>query len=116
VNATPFSPSSPEPSSPGSPFAREPQLGIIHLMVWTACTAVYFSLYRVMVPDDSARVSVLTYVDLSKGIGAGAALGGLLLYVARRYPWTHWLGVGVNLFFGATNLVMALAMTLFPNA
>jgi hypothetical protein len=47
MDPAPITPSSPQPSSPGSPFAPEQlRLGIIHLIVWTACTAICFSIYR----------------------------------------------------------------------
>lgn len=82
-----------EPSPPGSPFARQPEqprLGIIHLMVWTACTAGCLSIYRVLhllvFPDKAGELDLSeTSQMVSSGIGIGAAWGGLLLFVRRRY-------------------------------
>ncbi|MCP4898408.1 MAG: hypothetical protein GY906_15650, partial [bacterium] len=76
-----------EPSPPGSPFANEPEqlrLGIIHLMVWAASTAVYFSLYRIMVFGRPDPLTVFTIISVIAGLGVGAAWGGLLIYLSRR--------------------------------
>ncbi len=76
-----------QPSPPGSPFANEPEqlrLGIIHLMGWAASTAVYFSLYRIMVFGRPDPLTVFTIISVFAGLGIGAAWGGLLIYLSRR--------------------------------
>ena len=75
----------PPPGSPFRPVPEQPRLGIIHLMVWTACVAVYFSINRLFYPDELLQTDPLFLVFwVGEGIVLGAALGGLLLFVARR--------------------------------
>lgn len=77
-----------EPAPPGSPIRPvpdQPRLGIIHLMVWTACVAVFFSVARTTLADNWAELGTAKLVHwLTYGVGAGTALSGLLLWVARR--------------------------------
>lgn len=71
---------------PVGPDAVGTGLGIAHLLAWTACTAVYLAIRRSLiilppgVPFGAQGIAVWSL----QGIGAGAALGGLLLTVARR--------------------------------
>jgi len=54
-------------------------------MVWTACVAVYFSFARTISPDSWDQEGAARMVfRLIYGVGFGTALGGLLLWVARR--------------------------------
>lgn len=92
-----------------------PRLGIVHLLVWTACVALYLGLTRMMTEmivahtaDYSPAPATLrgTLAGTFNGIGSGTALGGLLLFASRpsrgfRFP-SHpgeylWvlLGLGV---------------------
>jgi hypothetical protein len=67
-----------------------PRLGLIHLLMWTACVAVWLGLQRVVgqLFWNSAHPfgdSILKIADtVLTSLGNGAALGGLLLWVARR--------------------------------
>jgi len=77
-----------ERSPPGSQFKSDPEqppLGIIHLMLWTACAAVCFSLASAFdlefEPTDGVEGIVL---PVAHGVGTSAALAGLLLAAARR--------------------------------
>ena len=86
------------PAEPRSPFAPghqpsghpDPRLGIVHLLVGTACVAIYLGLEQtarglpVDVVNLSERTIVLEAFRLLYALGAGIALGGLLLWVARR--------------------------------
>jgi hypothetical protein len=79
-------PEAPEPASPFAPEPEPPRLGIIHLLGWTLCAAVYLSTMRAFLDIAWVRPSEasLAFVVLNS-IGVGAALGGLLLWAARRY-------------------------------
>lgn len=78
------------PETPDAPVsagasADGARLGIAHLLAWTACTAVYLGLTRSLhlgpaVPGSGAATPLWAL----QGMGAGAALGGLLLLVARK--------------------------------
>jgi hypothetical protein len=72
----------------GSPFRPEPEqprLGIIHLLGWTACVAVCFSVTRASYPQDAAKERlVFLAFQLCRDVGRGTALAGLVLCVARR--------------------------------
>jgi len=77
-----------------------PRLGIVHLLVWTACVALYLGLARMMgdmilvhTPDYSPGPLTLrsTLMGTFRGIGSGTALAGLLLFATRpsrgiRFP------------------------------
>lgn len=88
MDSDPITPPPSEPSPPGSPFACEPEqprLGIIHLMVWTAFAAVYFSLIStVRRAFDSPEDAVDIAIWVAYGVGASAALAGLPLAAVRR--------------------------------
>ena len=76
----------PSPGSPSRPEPEQPRLGIMHLLVWTACVAVYFSVVRALVPPDWApRLEPSLILAVGAEIGRATALGGLLIWVARRY-------------------------------
>ena len=114
----------PPDTPPGSPFRPEPEQprpGIIHLLAWTACVAVYFSITTAMrrSPPPGGYVARL---DPSLLLWAGAeiaratALGGLLLLGVRRYQRLHFanqpgetllvlLAVGVAMQLGRRLLV-----------
>lgn len=101
--STPSDLSEPDPSGPA-------RLGIIHLLVWGACVAVVFSVYRSgqllllrqypMTGSDDP-VTWETWAALwwiVTGIGSGAVVGGLVMLAARRlggyrYPFHpgQWL-------------------------
>ncbi|MHC4179368.1 MAG: hypothetical protein ACYSWU_17790 [Planctomycetota bacterium] len=94
-----------QPETPGqSPFAPQgftrtppltpeqpepPRLGILHLMVLTACVAAYMGPVRALeepidLLEEGTRPFWVTTGSLY-GIGSGAALAGLVLVAARRY-------------------------------
>ncbi len=86
----------PPDASPGSPFRPEPEpprLGILHLLVWTACVAVYFSLTHAVYSRQMVQAAQLDLDSMGFGVGlwvmegivSGTALGGLLLLASRRY-------------------------------
>ena len=92
------------PSKVDSPFElpRQPPIGIVHILVWTACTAVLMAVYRWFnfageMPGVHAIFYTVTQVPYS--IIYGASLGGLILFVYRRlfggapFPIQpgHWL-------------------------
>ncbi len=67
-----------------------PRLGISHLMVLTACVAVYLGIARGLFgryaqPDWEQSLGTFQAILWGlHGIGAGAGLAGLILFVARR--------------------------------
>lgn len=61
-----------------------PRLGIVHLLVWTACVAVVLGLNRLILRDRPIEGTEGIWL-LLVGISGGTALGGLVLYYARRY-------------------------------
>lgn len=86
VPQSPLAPDCPPQSSaqPIDPSGEpeQPRLGILHLLVWPACVAVYLGILGLVFPTDaSGRMPVHWVLN---AIGSGAALGGLLLWVARR--------------------------------
>ena len=93
----PDRPSSPEPRPPKpppstsaapSPARNRPQIGIAHLLVWTACVAVYLGLVRTWAGWlESFNPFGGTYSTIKTVLGSlayGAAVGGLVLWIARR--------------------------------
>jgi hypothetical protein len=82
----------PRPATPGDASGKVscPRLGLIHLLVWTACVAVCLGLQRVLVQIAWGPAYTLEDAPLKiataalRSIGYGAALAGLLLWVARR--------------------------------
>lgn len=72
------------PDSSAAPEPDQPRLGIRHLFVWTACVAVYFSLTRPVYDAFQGPDGDFPLLWLLQGVGAGSALGGLLLWAARR--------------------------------
>ena len=121
----------PPAASPFSPEPEQPRLGIIHFMVWTACAAVYFSIVRTAQLGFAEKVPVdgLMFAWLGQGVGAGAALGGLVLFAARRYRGPRFptqpgetllvlLGVGVVIEFVRylASFLMVAALTADPNS
>jgi hypothetical protein len=82
-------PALPLDTPPDSPFRREPEqprLGIIHLLGWTTCVAVQFSVIRAFAAADwvpSLEPSLVLAAGVE--IGQATALGGLVLWAARRY-------------------------------
>ena len=80
-------------SGAGTPLADRPEpprLGILHLMVLTACVALWMGIRRALVLATGGDVSTLgsdpyqAAVGSLRGIGGGAALAGLILFFARR--------------------------------
>ncbi len=88
--APPDAPDSPEPTAPTSNRPERPPLGILHLMVLTACVAVVSGINtsgvvpnrREKLDADTGRLGVA--VGAVYSIGGGAALAGLLLLTRRR--------------------------------
>ncbi len=79
-------------SGAGAPISDRPEpprLGILHLMVLTACVAVWMGVTRIELlaaeelPAPGSDPLLAAAVTLH-GIGGGAALSGLILFVARR--------------------------------
>jgi hypothetical protein len=71
--------------SPDCADVEQPRLSIIHLLGWTACVAVYFSVLRTTAPPNWGPRGLSLFVAIAMGIGSGTALGGLMLAAARRY-------------------------------
>jgi len=80
--------------TPQSPFATEspfppgyrpqvPRLGIIHFLVWTACVAVYLGTTRDLWLRESMPLALQVHWA-ARSFAAGAALGGVLLWISRR--------------------------------
>ena len=73
---------------PPSTEPEQPRLGIIHLMGWTACVAVQFSVgktFPFVQTDSVLQLEPSLILAVGAEIGRGTALGGLLLLVVRRY-------------------------------
>lgn len=102
---SPFAPgfegvSSAEAQTPPTPDpyqGGEPRLGIVHLLVWTACVAFLLGIDRFFsssfAPGDRANRILLAFGI--QALGAGAGLGGLLLWGWRRYhgqPFPYYPG------------------------
>lgn len=95
---------------------QEPRLSIMHLLVWTACVAVYFSFMRTV--SESGRAQFFSgpgVFPVLYGLGMGTALAGLVLLVSRRwrgfplakYPGEYLLLLsGVHLVFSVVMPVM----------
>jgi hypothetical protein len=82
-------PFSPHPADP-STGPDEPRLGILHLLAWTACVAVYLGVQRIAGQrlDDPTGPFGGTYNAVIATLGSiacGAALGGLILWGTRRW-------------------------------
>ncbi|HYW78481.1 MAG TPA: hypothetical protein VE890_02855 [Thermoguttaceae bacterium] len=107
------------PEQPHSPFAEEPimaeavavepeepRLGIMHLLVWTACVAVYFSFLRTMTESGQEQfLGSSNAVSVFYGLGMGTALAGLVLLVSRRlrgFPLAKHPGEYLLLLFGVS--------------
>ncbi len=80
----------PEPSTESSQPAESPRLGILHLMVLTACVAGYLGTIRGLqglIGSDYPPVfqAFEATVGTLDGIAAGATLAGLILLAARRF-------------------------------
>lgn len=77
---------SPFRAEPGSDLPESPRLGIVHLLVGTACVAVCLGMART-VADFATPASFRTESLILGGLWSiphGAALGGLLLWASRR--------------------------------
>jgi hypothetical protein len=84
------------------------RLGIVHLMMWAAATALYMGVQRLLIPPQF--VTNLQGVQLAsmvaEGIGGGAAIAGVLLALGRWFKhmafpihpgeWL-WLVVGLKI-------------------
>jgi len=97
------------PLAPGSPFAeyyRPPRLGIIHLLAWTAATAVLlkFSMAMEMLGDRGIAstspeldIAVQAYRFMYSAAHAAGIVGSGVLLLARirrlpgRFQPGHWL-------------------------
>jgi hypothetical protein len=95
---------------PGGPEAGGTRLGIAHLLVWTACTALYLGLTRSLhlvpaVPGSGAAIALWSL----QGIGAGAALGGLLLLMARMFRGVPFAVHPGEMLLGVTAVSVVLA-------
>ena len=107
--------------------AQTPQLSILHLMLWTFCSAVYLSLMRAVfsiqgeLPDEYAGIQGATSVI--QGIFTGAVLMGALVLVSTRVrsgpPMLrqpgHWL-LFVSALFNLTCLPFILSAMLLQNS
>ncbi|MBN2475520.1 MAG: hypothetical protein JXB62_12990 [Pirellulales bacterium] len=121
MDSSPFEPSPSqrpyEPTRPTSPFAQcgPPRLGILHLLVLTACVATYLGCGRAFrqafaAVAESGTAQTVTFsprpLEVAQGtllgIGYGAALAGVLLWIARR-----WQGRPFPLHPGEFLLVMS---------
>lgn len=100
-----------------SPFGPSPQprLGIIHIMLWTAGSAMILAMYRAMVDFDDMpeQARAQWYVmQIGYSIAYGAALAGAILFAYRRltkgtpFPVLpgHWLLLTWGLVFIASSV------------
>ena len=77
------------PEAPARQQPEQPRLGILHLMVLTACVAVWMGVTRTIalaaeeLPALGSDPFLAAWGTL-QGIGGGVALSGLILLVARR--------------------------------
>jgi hypothetical protein len=89
---------------PALAAAAAPRLSVMHLMLWTLCSAVYFALLRAIyaIQGDASLSSVETIQQTSglmASIIAGAAITGTIALVSARVRGTppllrhpgHWL-------------------------
>jgi len=83
---TPNAPTDNEPSKPA--IIEQPRLGIIHLMLWTAGTAVALTIDRVaqdLVPEESSLVDpIQPGISAVWAICVGPAIGAWAILVRRR--------------------------------
>jgi hypothetical protein len=105
------SPPAAEPASPllltGAPAGPDPRLGIIHLLMGTACVAVYLGTeqWLALLPKKRSLLGMLVAPRIEiGGISAGLALAGLILWAVRRqrgrvfpkYPGdVLWIALGL---------------------
>lgn len=106
--------------------APPPRLHILHLLLWTLCTAVYLALVRAIddVPKEmSSSFSMLRHASsLVNSIFVGAALtgGGVLVHAYRRHGTPlirhpgHWL-VLVSAAFSMLMLLIFVASYVLPS-
>jgi len=94
-----------------------PRLGIMHLIVWVTCVAVYFSFVRTIAQSgqdlfgSDSRVFPVLY-----GLGSGTALAGLTLLVSRRlrgFPLAKYPGEYLLLSSGVTMLFATAVHVMF---
>lgn len=122
-NAPPSPPVETRAGSPFRPEPEQPRLGIAHLLAWTACVAVYFSITRTLYGADPAGGPVApVLIWFLEGLGSGTALGGLPLLVVRRrrglsFPGqpgeTLWVLLGLGAAIGlAVSLLVSGAAAL----
>lgn len=78
-----------EKPTPPTPVPEPPRMGILDLLVWTACVAVYLGLWMTLegstflLPEAEGRLRVAKAVLYA--IGWGTALSGVVLMMARSY-------------------------------
>ncbi len=125
---SPFAPQDFTRAPPPTPERPEPpRLGILHLMVLTACVALWMGILRALALTTEGDVLTLgsdpywATAGSLYGIGGGAALAGLILFFARRlrgfrfpvHPGEYLLlisAVSATLQFG---IITMLVMTSF---
>ena len=119
----PFAPDAHHAGGPVPDEPPQPRLGILHLLVLTACVAAYLGITRTYMLASSQRVGIRpaptleTAVGGVAGIASGAALAGLLLFLARRFrgmPFPRHPGeyllvmMGVNAAVGVATMPLNL--------
>lgn len=69
-----------------APPTARPRLGIIHLLLWMACVAVYFAFRNTYAGlyGGSQRGPAVDTFRVIYGIGAGTAMAGAVLFAASR--------------------------------
>lgn len=102
----------PTPPAPDPYQGGEPRLGIIHLLVWTACVAFLLGINQSF-PSSFSPGDRANRISLAFGIqslGAGAGLAGLLLWGWRRYRGRAFPRYPGEYFLVAIGLTVALSV------
>lgn len=67
---------------------RPPSLGIVHLLLWTACCAAVFGLARALMHERAGAGGAIVLVLVA--MGHGAAWAGLAITLARTFRGRTW--------------------------
>lgn len=81
---SPFDPSWQSPACKAE-TVESPRIGVIHFLIWTACVAVYCGLAQSLGLNERNPDTFDMTLSVLRSLGVGAALGGLLLWAARRW-------------------------------
>lgn len=91
--------------------AGPPRLATIHLLVWTACCAVFLGIARSMAQQPAGLAGASILVLVAAGEGAGwAGLATSLARLVRGKPWPVEPGQWLLAILGAVNIVELLVL------